>query len=78
MNIKFYLPRGSFDRCFATGQIDRLAAAHHVVLPKAVNGGELLNEWVNDVAAAQVLVTGWGTPPLTHAMLAQALLLSPT
>lgn len=67
--IGFYMPRATIDRCFAPEDLSRLAANHTLLLPTASQSLRAC-EWLDGMQDAEVIVTGWGTPALTDAMLA--------
>ncbi len=49
--------------------VDRLRAMHHLQLPVSDDKEVLLKDFMTHAVDADVIVTGWGTPPITPAML---------
>lgn len=71
--VLFYLPAFSLRRCFHAEDLVRLSEVYEVTLPPDSMTPESLVEFYHRYARdAEVLVTGWSTPPLTEALLKEA------
>lgn len=69
----FYLPDHSLRRCFHPSDLSCLEGTYKLLLPTAEKTPESLIEFYNrHVGEADVLVTGWSSPPLTEEMIQRA------
>lgn len=69
MKTLLLLTRPMVDRCFAPSDLARLAADHEVVVPDVEDASALSGVWQQHAGDTRMLITGWGTPALTEAML---------
>ncbi|MBI4026372.1 MAG: hydroxyacid dehydrogenase [Verrucomicrobia bacterium] len=72
MKVLLHLPGGTLRQCFRSVDLDRLRQHHTIQLPSDKGGTALLDDFNRHAGAAHVLITGWGTPDITPAMLEQA------
>lgn len=72
MKTLLLLTRPMADQCFAPADLSRLAADHELIVPEVEEESQLLDVWKQHAADTRALITGWGTPPLTEAMLDEA------
>lgn len=69
----FFIPWNMFERCFSERDIKRLESEYRTVFPEPDTTREgLLKLWDQYAPEATVVVTGWDTPDISDAMLAQA------
>ncbi|HWL52317.1 MAG TPA: hydroxyacid dehydrogenase [Chthoniobacteraceae bacterium] len=69
----FHLPPLTLQRCFHPDDLSRLAGIYRLELPRPGEAAAAMGErFERHAAEAEVVVTGWSTPPLTEAMLAAA------
>jgi phosphoglycerate dehydrogenase-like enzyme len=69
MKAFFYLPQGTIEKCFRPGDVARLSPGYEVVAPPCTDEASLAAAYAQHAPQAEALVTGWGTQPLTPAML---------
>lgn len=69
------MPKSVFSDCFDSASVDRLRKTV-TLLPKDPFGGlpdPVTPEWIlENIGHAEILITGWGTPPLTDSIIQQA------
>lgn len=68
MKIGFCLTKEILARCFRDADLNRLGG-HDLAYAFAEDPSEIWQRWDQLVRGAEVLVTGWGTPPISDAML---------
>lgn len=69
----FFIPWNMFERCFSARDVERLEGVYRCVFPEqGVTPEDLGALWDRYAPQATVVVTGWDTPDISDAMLAQA------
>lgn len=69
IRVLMYQPATMRARCIGTTDLARLRKHHHVITPEVEDDAELKREWSRCAGQFDAVVTGWGTPPITDAML---------
>lgn len=69
MQIVFLMTRPMVEKCFSPQDLARLNGDHQLIFSNESNPKQLAAFWRKHAEAANVMVTGWQTPPLTNDML---------
>jgi phosphoglycerate dehydrogenase-like enzyme len=70
LQIIAHLPSRMVTHCFAQRDLDRLRLhGHEIVLTPSDDPEALARTWRENAASADLVLTGWDSPPLTDAML---------
>lgn len=72
MRIFLFIPESMRRRCFAPADLDRLRGNNELVCAVSEDVEGLKDEWSRFAPQADAIITGWDTPPITAAMLDQA------
>lgn len=68
LRVILHLPAAMLKHCFSSKDLDRLCQ-HDVLLPRSDDPATLTEQWMENAASLDVVVTGWDSPPITDAML---------
>ena len=66
--IGFVLPYHTLERCFSQQDLSRAARSYEIILPSR-DHPLIAGAWPDGTDDVDVCVTGWGTPPITDAMI---------
>ncbi len=68
-SLLFHLPKTVFDACFQERDLQRLPPGLRLHRPTSDDSPSLLAEWDRRKHEIEIVVTGWGSPPISNEML---------
>lgn len=72
MKTILYVPPSNVRRCFSPSDLQQIEEATSLVRPDAETADALRSWLAGHLGDAEILITGWGTPPLTEAEICAA------